>query len=203
VGPDRGRPVAAVLLAAGASARMGTNKLLLDLEGETVLRRMARRAAEAGLAPVLVVLGHEAERCRAELAGLPVEPVVNPHHARGQNASLAAGIAAVPAAAPGALVALADMPFVTAAMMAALARRFREGEEPLVVSEYGGVLAPPMVYARALFPELALGEGEGLGRRVVRRHLAEAVVVPWPAAALDDLDLPGDYARAREALRRG
>jgi molybdenum cofactor cytidylyltransferase len=199
--PDRTGPVAAVLLAAGASARMGRNKLLLTLQGETVLRRAARAAIAAGLDPVLVVLGHEAERCRAELEGLACRAVLNPHHERGQNASLAAGIAAVPPGAPGALVALADMPFVTATMMAALVERFRADPARLVVSEYGGVLAPPMLYDRALFPELSEQEGDGCGKRVVKRHREEASIVSWPAAALEDLDLPDDYARAQAALR--
>ena len=62
--------VAGVVLAAGASRRMGRNKMLLELEGEPLVRRAARRALEAGLTPVVVVLGHEADRARAALAGL-------------------------------------------------------------------------------------------------------------------------------------
>ena len=69
--------VAGILLAAGTSSRMGGNKLLLELEGETLLRRAARRALDGGLSPVLVVLGHEAEKARRELADLPVSTVFN------------------------------------------------------------------------------------------------------------------------------
>ena len=88
--------VAGVVLAAGSSSRLGRNKLLLDVGGEALVRRTVRRAVAAGLDPVVVVVGHEAERVTAELAGVPCRLVVNPDHASGQSSSLQAGIAAVP-----------------------------------------------------------------------------------------------------------
>src|ERR1022692_501373 len=104
-------PVAGVMLAAGSSARMGgPNKLLLKIAGETVLRRAASRAVGAGLAPVIVVLGHEAERARDALSGLAVSIVVNPEHALGINRSLRTGIAALAVSVHAAVVLLADMP---------------------------------------------------------------------------------------------
>ncbi len=198
---ERKGPIAAVVLAAGSSARMGGNKLLLDLGGESVLRRCVRRVLAAGVEPVLVVLGHDADRARAELVGLPCRPLVNPDHARGMNTSLGAGIAALPPEAVAAVVALADMPLVTSAMIAELVRRYRESAAPLVASDYGGILAPPALYGRALFDELGGLEGDGAGKRAVLRHRAEAIAVPWPAEALADLDGPSDYERIRAGLR--
>ena len=200
---ERTGPVAGIVLAAGASSRMGTNKLLLRLGGESVVRRSVRRALEAGLDPVVVVLGHEADRVRAELAGLPCRPVVNAEHARGMNTSLGAGIGAVPRDVVAAVVALADMPLVTSAMVAELVRRYRASRAPLVVSDYAGTFAPPMLYDRAVFTELEGLEGDGCGKRAVRRHRAEAVFVPWPASALADLDEPADYERARAEVDAG
>jgi molybdenum cofactor cytidylyltransferase len=92
-------------------------------------------------------------------------------------------------------VILADMPFVTADMIRAVADRYRAGDAPLVVSEYGDVNAPPTLYDRALFGELLASTGEGCGKQVVRRHQAEAAVVAWPEAALFDVDAPEDYER--------
>jgi molybdenum cofactor cytidylyltransferase len=111
-------PTAAVVLAAGSSTRMGENKLMLPLGGETVVRRAVRTAVEAALDPIIVVLGHEPERVRAALAGLPCRTVVNPDHLSGKGTSLQFGIAEVASstAAGAAVVMLADMPFVTAAM---------------------------------------------------------------------------------------
>lgn len=189
--------VAAVLLAAGASVRMGRNKLLLELGGESVVRRAARRAAEAGMSPVVVVTGHERAAVEAELHGIGCRAVVNGKHAAGQHTSVGAGIAAVGEDSAAAMVVLADMPFVTAEMLRAVAARYRETGAPLVLSRYGGeTIAPPMLYDRSLFGEL-LQMDRRCGREVARRHRAEAQVVDWPAEALRDLDSPEDYERAR------
>ncbi|GEJ58902.1 nucleotidyltransferase family protein [Anaeromyxobacter diazotrophicus] len=192
--------VAAVLLAAGASSRLGENKLLAPFAGEPLLRRAARAALDARLDPVLVVVGHEAARAEEALAGLACRAVPNPRHAAGMNTSLDAGLAAVPPDAEAAVVLLADMPFVGAGMIQALVARFRETGAPLVASRYGAVLAPPTLYARALFPELRGGAGDGRGREVTRRHLAEAAFADWPAEALADVDVAEDLAAARARL---
>ena len=98
------------------------------------------------------------------------------------------------------VVLLADMPLVTARMIAALVQRYRESSAPLVVSDYAGVQAPPTLYDRSLFAELGGMEGEGSGKQVVLRHAEEAVSVSWPAAALADIDRPEDYQRALALL---
>ena len=200
---ERSSPVAGVVLAAGSSTRMGRNKLFFDLDGETLLRRVVRRAIGAGLDPVVVVVGHEAERARAELAELACTPVDNPDHALGINRSLRTGISHVPDRARAAVVMLADMPFVTSRMVAELVTRYRESTAPLVISAYGDVNAPPMLYDRALFSELQQMSGEGCGRQVVRRHRNEAVAVSWPEAALQDIDVPEDYERIKAELGVG
>jgi len=182
---------------------MGRNKMLLPLDGESILRRAVGRAVAAGLDPVVVVLGHDAERARDELAGVSCRAVVNPDYARGVNVSLRAGIAALPAEARAVVVILADMPFVTASMMETLVERYRETTAPLVVSEYDGVNAPPILYDRSLFSELGAMEGEGCGKQVVKKHRSEAAVVAWPAEALADVDVPDDYERARAGLASG
>ena len=194
---ERSGAVAGVVLAAGSSSRMGRNKLFFELDGETLLRRVVRRAIGAGLDPVIVVVGHEAERVRAALAELPCTAVDNPDHALGINRSLRTGISHVPERARAAVVMLADMPFVTSPMVASLVARYRESTAPLVISAYGDVNAPPMLYDRALFSELQQMSGQGCGRQVVRRHRHEAVAVSWPEAALQDIDVPEDYQRIK------
>ncbi len=200
---DRSGRVAGVLLAAGTSSRMGRNKLFLRLGGTSVLRRAVATAREAGLDPVLVVLGHESDRALAELEGLSCTPVLNQEYASGMNTSVRAGISAVPADATGAVLMLADMPFVTAGMLRSLVDRYRAGEEPLVVSTYGEVLAPPILYGRPLFGELRALDGDGCGKRVVKAHRAEAIEVEWPPSALTDLDVPDDLERVRTWIEGG
>jgi molybdenum cofactor cytidylyltransferase len=179
---------------------MGRNKLLLSLEGESLLRRAVRSGLAAGLDPMLVVLGHEADRAASELTGLSYEPVSNPDHLQGIHTSVRAGIAAVPEAVEAAVVLLADMPLVTDRMIRALVERYRESGAPLVLSDYAGVQAPPTLYGRALFGELLGGDAETCSKKVIRRHAGEAVSVPWPAETLTDLDRPEDYERVKAEL---
>jgi molybdenum cofactor cytidylyltransferase len=200
---DRTGRVAGVVLAAGTSSRMGRNKLFLPLGGTSVLRRAVGTARDAGLDPVLVILGHDSDRALTELDGLRCTPVVNAEFARGMNTSVRAGISAVPEDALGAVLMLADMPFVTAAMLRALVERYRAAEAPLVVSTYGEVLAPPILYGRPLFGELRALDGDGCGKQVVKAHRAEAIEVEWPPSSLTDLDVPEDLERVRTRIEGG
>jgi molybdenum cofactor cytidylyltransferase len=159
------------------------------------------RAKEAGLNPLLVVVGHEADRTRNAIEGLGATAVLNPHYEAGVNSSLRAGIRAVTATeARAAVVILADMPFVTAEMIGRLIEEYRGGTAPLVVSDYQGVNAPPVLYDRSLFSELEVSEGQGCGKHVVKRHRHEARSVTWPAEALADLDVPEDLERIKTAV---
>jgi molybdenum cofactor cytidylyltransferase len=97
------------------------------------------------------------------------------------------------------------MPFVTAPMLAAVLARYQTGADagappPMVVSRYGDVNAPPILYDRALFDELLGLPAEACGKEMVRRHRHEAAALSWPEAALTDIDRPEDYARVRAAL---
>ena len=193
------RRVAGIVLAAGSSTRMGRNKLLLDIGGETLVRRAVRLAGEAGLDPVILVTGHARQAVENEVRDLDCAPIFNPDHATGIQTSVACGVEAVPAACGAAVVMLSDMPFVTARMVRTLVERHAETGAPLVVSSYGEVNAPPMLYERSLFGEISRMRA-GCGREVVRRHHARAVQVDWPADRLRDLDRPDEYESARREL---
>jgi molybdenum cofactor cytidylyltransferase len=194
--------VAAAVLAAGSSTRMGRNKLLLDLGGETMVRRAVRAAIAAGLDEVVVVLGHDEPLVRAELAGLPCTLVVNPDHGQGAGASLRTAVRHL-ATANAIVIVLADMPFVTSGMIAAVVARYRETGAPVVASHYGAVQAPPTLYDRALFGELLAIPDDRGAKEVVRRHEHEAAVVSWPESSLRDVDVPADYDRVRTDLLGG
>lgn len=191
--------VAAVVLAAGSSTRMGRNKMLLELDGDSILRRAVNTAAAAGLEPVIVVTGHDAERAAAQIADLDCMPVHNADHEDGIHTSVKAGVAGVPEAADAAVVMLADMPLVGAEMLRELVARYRDGGAPLVVSRYGDVNAPPMLYDRSLFGEIAVMQRR-CGKEVIERHRDEALVAHWPEAVLADVDTPKDYRRIRAQM---
>jgi len=199
--PERTGSIAGIVLAAGMSTRMGQNKLFMELDGETLVRRVVGHVSRAGVNPLVVVLGHDAERVRAALEGIPYMPVFNREYERGVNSSLRAGVQAVSdTSADAAVVVLADMPFVTTAMIMTLVAKYRHSAAPLVISDYDGVSAPPMLYDRSLFPELAASDGEGCGKHVVKRHRHEAEWASWPQEALTDLDAPEDYERVKASM---
>ena len=152
---------AGVILAAGASRRMGRNKMLLELEGESLVRRAAQRALAAGLSPVVVVIGHEADRLRADLKGLPLELAVNPDYTGPTSGSLHRGLSLLGADVEAVIVMLGDMVRVTVETLAMLVAAARGTEAPLVVSRYGDVTAPPLLFRRVLFGELLAWTGEG------------------------------------------
>ncbi|HET6439186.1 MAG TPA: nucleotidyltransferase family protein [Anaeromyxobacter sp.] len=187
-----GARVAGLLPAAGASTRLGRNKLLLEVGGEPLIRRAVRASIAAGLDPVVVVLAPGAEPARAALSGLACRLVVNPDPSRGQGSSLMQGIAALPGDTAAAVVVLPDMPRVTTEMIVAIVARWRQGRVPLVLSDYAGIQAPPSLYERPLLEELEAGGGNG--KAVAAVHRAEAATLTWPAEALFDLDTPQDLA---------
>src|SRR5437763_10946771 len=158
--PTEPSRIAGVILAAGASRRMGKNKMLLVLEGESLIRRAAQRALAAGLSPVVVVIGHEADRLRAELKDLPLELALNPDYTGPTSGSLHRGLNLLGADVEAVVVMLGDMVRVTVETLAMLVAAARGTDAPLVVSRYGDVTAPPLLFRRALFGELPAATGE-------------------------------------------
>jgi molybdenum cofactor cytidylyltransferase len=186
--------VIAVVLAAGASTRMGLHKLLLQLDGESIVRRTAREVCAAGFDAVLVVVGYEQEKVVAALEGLPVQCAVNADFATGMGSSFRTAIEHS-GDADAAMFALADQPFVTSREYRMLLDTYRAQSPPIVSVRYGEVTAPPHLFARPLFGELS--ELEHGARPVLRRHAAEMIVLPFPPDLLQDIDTPEDYERAK------
>jgi molybdenum cofactor cytidylyltransferase len=189
----------AVVLAAGSSTRMGTNKLLLPFDGEPLVRRTAREISGAGFDEVLVVVGYQHEEVVAALAGLPIRHARNPEYAEGMGTSFRSAVSSL--ASEAALFALADQPFLTAADYRRVREAYLDARPAIVSVRYGDVTAPPHLFARELFPELAqLRHG---ARLVLQRHADRAVVLAFAPDLLMDIDTPEDYERARSRLSSG
>jgi molybdenum cofactor cytidylyltransferase len=190
--------VSAVVLAAGASSRMGRHKLLLPLGNEPIVRRTVRHACDAGFDEVLVVLGHGHDEVGAALTGLPVRLAVNPEFASGMGSSFRVAVALLDSS-EAALFALADQPFVTAAEYRKILDAYRQPSAPGIVSvRYGSVMAPPHLFARKFFPELAaLVHG---ARQVLLDHADETTILQFAPGLLLDIDTPEDYERARRLV---
>lgn len=187
--------IAIVILAAGASSRMGVPKQLLRHRGRTLFRHAVEAALGSICRPVVAVLGAHAEQVRLEVGGLPVRIVVNQHWAEGLSSSIRAGIEALAAEAdpPEAVVlTLCDQPFVCSDNIDGLVTAYRSTKRPIVASQYAGTLGVPALFARAVLPELVGLGGDAGAKQVIQRNLASVWPVPCPQGAFD-LDTPEDY----------
>lgn len=192
--------ISGVVLAAGASTRMGTQKLLLPLGGEPLVRRAVRQVSAAGFDDVLVVLGSEHEATLAALEGLPVRHALNLDFASGMGSSFRTAVEHL-LDSNAAMFALADQPFVTTREYRTVLDAYRQHASPIVSVRYGEVMAPPHLFEREFFPELAqLAHG---ARSVLQRHLDRTLVLQFSPDLLVDIDTPDDYELARSRLSSG
>jgi molybdenum cofactor cytidylyltransferase len=204
-GPKKDQHIAALVLAAGRSIRMGAiNKLIAEIGGKPLVRIAAEQALASRAKPVIVVTGHERERVEAALAGLPVRFVHNADYAEGLGSSLKTGIAAVPADADGAIVCLGDMPQVDAGLIDKLIAAFDPERIALVVvPTFDGRRGNPVVWSRRFFHDLMSINGD-IGARHLIGSYAEAVVeVPVAGeAALTDVDTPESFSAVKAEIER-
>jgi molybdenum cofactor cytidylyltransferase len=201
--PEKGGNIAALVLAAGRSSRMGgPNKLLAEISGKPLVRIAVDEALASRARPVIVVTGHQRERIEAALAGLPVRLVHNPDFADGLGTSLKAGIAALPEAADGVIVCLGDMPQVDAALIDRLISAFDpERGALIVVPTIGGKRGNPVVWSRRFFADLMAVEGDVGARHLIGRYSEAVVEVPMSGkGALTDVDTPEAFAAVKAEL---
>ncbi|HSZ67224.1 MAG TPA: molybdopterin-binding/glycosyltransferase family 2 protein [Xanthobacteraceae bacterium] len=204
-GHDSSLAIAAIVLGAGRSSRMGgPNKLLAEINGKPLIRMVVEQALASRARPVLVVTGHQRERVEAALSGLPVQFVHNPHFADGLGTSLKAGIAALKPNIDGTIVCLGDMPQVDAALIDRLIGAIDPDKGALIaVPVIEGKRGNPVVWSRRFFADLMTVEGD-IGARYLIGRYAEAVAeVPVDGtAALTDVDTPEAFAAVKAELEK-
>jgi molybdenum cofactor cytidylyltransferase len=193
--------IAAVVLAAGLSRRMGQAKLLLPVGGRPIVRHAVEGVRAAGLDPVLVVTGPDPAAIEAALTGLDVRIVVNPAPEAGQAGSVRAGVAALPAAADTVVIALGDQPSLAPDIIPALLAAHRASGRPIVAPRYQDGPGNPVLFDRAVFPELLALEGDRGARPVIARDPARVEWVALDRPMPPDVDTPADYEKIRSALR--
>jgi molybdenum cofactor cytidylyltransferase len=188
--------VAAIILAAGRAARMGRPKQLLDWGGRALVRVAAEHALAAPLDQVLVVAGAARDDVVAALENLPLRIIDNPDYAVGQSTSLRAGIAALGPEVAAALVILGDQPFVTPVILGRIIAEWRSSGAAIVAPVYAGQRGNPVLFARAVFPELLAISGDQGARGVLAADPSRIRPVPFDDdRPLADIDTPEDYAR--------
>jgi molybdenum cofactor cytidylyltransferase len=199
-------PVAAIVLAAGRASRMGSNKLVAELDGEPIVRRTVRAVLGSRARPVVVVTGHEAEVVRGALAGLDVRFVHNPDFADGMSTSLRVGIAAAGAGPiDGALICLGDMPRLEPGHFDAVIDAFRAGDPAeIIVPTADRKRGNPVLWPRCYFAEIAALSGDVGAKALIDRHAdhVRLVAIDDPAI-LVDVDTPAALAELRRGDEQG
>ena len=202
LGTDDNRNVAAIILAAGRSTRMGgPNKLLAELGGKTLVRIVTEQALASKASNVIVVTGHQADQVEKALLGLNVKFVRNPDFAEGLASSVKAGIAAVADKADAAVICLGDMPLIDARLIDRLIEAFAPDRGNLIaVPVSDGRRGNPVLWSRRFFNELMTLDGDIGARHLIAKHSEVVAEVPVEGhGAFLDIDTP----QALEAAQRG
>lgn len=196
-GPSPPPVIAAVVLAAGESSRMGADKALLMYRGQTFLENIISALRHAGVGRVVVVLGHHAELIEPSVDLSSVEVVVNQDYRRGQTSSLQAGLRVLAGDEPdGALLCLVDHPSLPSDTIHTLIQRFMSTGKPVVIPQLNGKHGHPVLLGREVFGQIAaLGPDQGVDTVIHQyRPQTEFVEVTDPGILID-VDDPESYLR--------
>jgi molybdenum cofactor cytidylyltransferase len=173
------RPLAAAILAAGESRRMGTPKALIPYRGTTFAGHLLEVTRHARVGLTRVVLGAGAEEIRAKLKLDASSVVLNPDWPKGQLSSIQAAIRSLPdGATEGLLLCPVDHPIVSAKLVARLIEEFDSSGKPIVLPTYQGRRGHPVIFRAELYRELLEAPMEIGARQVVWAHNADVVEVP-------------------------
>jgi len=190
---------AAIVLAAGASVRMGRPKQLLEFAGRPLVVRTVEACLAADLRPVIVVLGAQRDQIQPALAHLPVIIAVNADWAEGMASSLRAGLSELgkfSPTIPAALIALCDQPAFSAELALRLQAAAATSLRGIVAARYAGRCGAPALFRRRYFADLAALQGDQGARVLLQQQAADVEPVDLPALAAD-LDTPGDWDHFR------
>ncbi len=183
-----------MLLAAGASTRMGQPKQLLPYRGRTLLRHAAETAVATGCTPIVLVTGAIHDALAAEVTDLPLQITHNPAWRTGMASSIKVGLAMVADAHPTAcLIMLTDQPLVTPELLRLLVAQQQQNQAPIVAAAYGDTLGVPAIFDQTMLPALHQLEGAQGATRLIASLGAAVGHVPFPAGLLD-VDTPEQYA---------
>jgi len=188
--------IVAVVLSAGESSRMGRPKALLNIEGERFIERIVGVLKRTRASRIVVVLGHNADEMRRQMAHLPVEIVINPDYRQGQLSSLQAAIRLIEddAAVDGILVHLVDHPYIDAALVDVMIERFDASKKPIIVPRHRGRRGHPVIFSRALFGELLTAPLDRGAKAVVEAHAADILEIDTDEEGITlDIDTPELY----------
>ena len=187
--------VAAIVLAAGESSRMGRPKQLLNYEGTSLVRRIVTTCLRAKVSRVIIVLGAFAGEVAEELSGLDVETVYNPGWKEGMSSSIRTGINMIKENGDQvdcALLLVADQPFISEDIINRVFEEYRSSLKSIVACEYGHTIGTPVLFERLHFSALKSLKGAEGAKKLLKQYSKEVHLVPFPLGAVD-IDTLKDY----------
>jgi molybdenum cofactor cytidylyltransferase len=198
-----GPRIAALLLAAGKSSRMGLNKMLAEIEGRPMIARTAQRILSSRARPIVAVLGNQADEVDTALGRLPVDRVTNPDYADGLATSLVRGLTALPADIDGVIVCLGDMPLIAGRDIDRLIAAFNPLEgRAIIVPTRRGQRGNPVLWSRQFFAEMMALKGDTGARKLIEEHADLVAEVEMDSdSVLIDIDTPQALAQLRERVK--
>ncbi|MHC5744313.1 MAG: nucleotidyltransferase family protein [Nostoc sp.] len=187
--------IAIMILAAGASTRMGTPKQLLLYQGRSFLKYITEIAIASVCQPVVVILGANAEQIHPQIKQLPVKVVNNLDWACGMSTSIKNGIELLnnlPQKIEAVVITLCDQPFVSPQIINQLVDTYYSTKKPIIACEYGNTLGVPALFSQTFFSELATLKETSGAKKVINNNLNEVFSIPFPLGDID-IDTPKDY----------
>lgn len=184
-----------ILLAAGASSRLGRPKQLLSYKGKTLLQNSLEQAVASNAQPVVVVLGAEADALKNEISNYQIHVAINECWQEGMASSIRTGIKAITEISPsvkGVILAVCDQPFMTTALLNTLIEVHRNTGKGIVTCSYDNTFGPPVFFHHSLFADLLQLQGDVGARSIVRKHADNVEAIPFPEGTLD-IDTERDY----------
>ncbi len=195
-----GRLISAVVLAAGASTRLGQPKQLAPIAGRPALSYPLDALRASRVDRIVVVLGYAADEIAEALDLTDITVVQNDAYAEGQSTSVLAGVKSLGDDVAAALMVVGDQPLLAPTVVNAIIHAYEETGGPFIVPVYDGEWGNPVLLARATWPLLDTLKGDTGARPILRKHMDMVLEVPVPGSLLDDIDTPDDYARIRARM---
>ena len=177
--------IAIIVLAAGASTRLGTPKQLLKYNGITLLRRTVETVLLSKAESIHVVFGFEAEKMQLEIAGLPVDVIINPNWQRGISTSIQSGIQSLEPNIDAAIIVLCDQLKLSTDILNKLIDTYASTRAPIITCKYAGTVGVPAMFDYRIFPELLTLESDLGAKKIIERHTKERIEIDFLGGEID------------------
>jgi molybdenum cofactor cytidylyltransferase len=194
-----GRNIAIIILAAGASTRMGRPKQLLPYQGSSLIKHTIDNAIASVCKPIVVILGANAVQIRSEISESAINIVDNPDWHLGMSSSIRRGILSLMTdfqAIEAAVITVCDQPFLSSEVINNLVEAYYSTKKNIIACQYEDTLGVPVLFSREFFSELAVLSEDVGAKKLIKKNLQEVLSIPFPLGAID-IDTPQDYEKIK------